>query len=235
MSAFEDLAFSAEDFSGRVRLFPLPNMVLFPHVMQPLHVFESRYRELLEDALKDDQLIAMAVLSPGWEENYEGQPPLYPMACLGRVATHHRLEDGTYNLLLLGLRRVRLIRELSCSCRYRMGEVEVCDDFNPPQHATAQVAMQRQLRKAFLKMLPSLPEAQDQVDQLLGTDVSLAVLTDIISYMLDIDLRDKEALLAQLDVCRRAEMLLQHLTVAATDMSPGAAGQFSFPPQFSVN
>ena len=59
MSTFEDLSFSFEDFSGTVRLFPLPNLVLFPHVMQPLHVFEPRYRELLEDALEDDRLIAL--------------------------------------------------------------------------------------------------------------------------------------------------------------------------------
>ncbi len=108
MSAFDDLSFSFEEFAGRVRLFPLPNLVLFPHVMQPLHVFERRYRELLEDALAGDRLIAMAALAPGWERNYEGRPALYPMACLGRITAHHRLADGTYNVLLLGLRRVKL-------------------------------------------------------------------------------------------------------------------------------
>ena len=83
MSTFEDLSFSFEGFSGRVRLFPLPNLVLFPHVMQPLHIFEPRYRHLLEDALADDRLITMAALKPGWETDYEGRPPLYPVACLG--------------------------------------------------------------------------------------------------------------------------------------------------------
>ena len=83
MSSFDDLSFAPQEFSGKVRLFPLPNLVLFPHVMQPLHIFEPRYRFLLEDALATDRLIAMALLAPGWENDYEGRPPLYPMACLG--------------------------------------------------------------------------------------------------------------------------------------------------------
>jgi len=99
METFENLRFSFENFSGTVRLFPLPNLVLFPHVMQPLHIFEPRYRSLLEDALRSDGLIAMATLAPGWEADYEGRPPLYPTACLGRIATHRQLDDGTYNVL----------------------------------------------------------------------------------------------------------------------------------------
>src|SRR5690348_13006239 len=111
MPSFQDLSSSLEAFAGGVRLFPLPNLVLFPHVMQPLHIFEPRYRSLLEDALSADRLIAMAVLEPGWESDYEGRPPLSSMACLGRVATYRRLPDGTYNLLLLGLQRIKLVRE----------------------------------------------------------------------------------------------------------------------------
>ncbi|MHC4179823.1 MAG: LON peptidase substrate-binding domain-containing protein, partial [Planctomycetota bacterium] len=200
MSSFEDLSFSLEHFSGRVRLFPLPNLVLFPHVMQPLHVFEPRYRNLLEDALDDDRLIAMATLAPGWESDYEGRPPLYPVACLGRITTYHRLDDGTYNVLLLGLRRVRVVRELTPASSFREAEVELCEDYVPPARATVRAALRRKLRNALLETLPSLPEAQEQLDQLLGADVSLGVLTDVISYMLDLDLSDKEALLAQTDV-----------------------------------
>src|ERR1041384_3715325 len=98
----EDFLFSPDTFSGRARLFPLPNLVMFPHVVQPLHIFEPRYREMLEDALASDRLIAMALLAPGWEDDYHGRPALYPTACLGRVTTSHRLEDGRYNLLLEG-------------------------------------------------------------------------------------------------------------------------------------
>src|SRR4030066_12107 len=64
MSAFDDLQFSFEQFSGKARLFPLPNLVLFPHVMQPLHIFEPRYRDMFEDALAGDRLVATVLLAP---------------------------------------------------------------------------------------------------------------------------------------------------------------------------
>ena len=234
MSSFADLSLSLEGFSGRVRLFPLPDLVLFPHVMQPLHIFEPRYRDLLEDALGGDRLIAMATLAPGWESDYEGRPPLYPVACLGRITTHHRLDDGTYNVLLLGLRRVRLVRELAAGS-FRQADVELCEDYSPPRPVTARAGLRRRLREALVEILPALPEAQEQLDQLLGSDVSLAVLTDVMSYLLDLDLCDKEALLAQTDVHRRAELLLEHLSIAEADHHAAQWGEIEFPPLFSAN
>jgi ATP-dependent Lon protease len=235
MSALDDFSFSVEQFSGTARLFPLPNLVLFPHVMQPLHVFEPRYREMLEDALAGDRLIAMAMLAPGWESDYEGRPPIYPMACLGRVAVSNKLEGGSYNLLLVGLRRVRLVRELPPERSFRRAVVEVCEDRYAPEQAPAIASLQRDLRDAFLAVLPDLPQAQDQLDQLLARDISLGTLTDIIGYMLDIGLDDKERLLEEVDVLRRAEMLLSHMSALAADTSPGSRGRIGFPPDFSVN
>jgi Lon protease-like protein len=235
MSGFEDSSLSLKGFSGRVRLFPLPNLVLFPYVMQPLHVFEQRYRDLLEDALNGDRLIAMAVLAPGWESDYEGRPPLYPVACLGRIMTCYRLEDGTYNVLLLGLRRVRLVRELGPTSSFREAEVELCEDHDSLGPAAARADLRRRLREALQEILPSLPEAQEQLDQLLGADLSLGVLTDVVSYLLDLDLREKQALLAQTDVRRRAESLLEHLSVAVAHHHPTSWGETTFPPRFSAN
>ena len=112
ISAFDGYAFLPREFSGTARLFPVPGLVMFPHVMQPLHVFEPRYRAMVEDALAGDRLITMGVLVPGWERDYEGRPPVWPVGCLGRVVISHRLEGGAYNMLLMALRRVRLVREL---------------------------------------------------------------------------------------------------------------------------
>src|SRR5207253_4170439 len=91
------------NFAGVARLFPLPNLVLFPHVVQPLHVFEPRYREMTTDALAGDRLIATALLHPDWEAVYEGHPPIHPVACLGRIVADQRLDDGRFLLLLRGL------------------------------------------------------------------------------------------------------------------------------------
>ena len=235
MGGFEELSFSAENFDGKVRVFPLPNLVLFPHVMQPLHIFEPRYRAMLAEALAGDGLIAMAVLAPGWEADYDGRPPIHRMACLGRVTSSHRLEDGTFNVLLLGLCRIRIVEELPAEKSFREAKVEVCGDHAPPHAAAELAALHRRVREAFLKIAPLLPEAQEQLDQILGGDVPLGVLTDVIGYMLDLAVAEKEALLAECDVQRRAERLLTHLSAAAADLDFHRRGPAGFPLQFSVN
>lgn len=228
--AFDDIEQLPANFSGTVRLFPLPNLVLFPRIMQPLHIFEPRYRAMLEAALADDQLITTALLSPGWEADYEGRPPVYPVGCLGRVLTHHQRDDGTYNLLLLGLHRVRVVEELPPAESYRQARVTLCDDDTAVHAAEQRADLQRQLRQAFLRVVPNLPEAREHIDQILGGDLGLGTLTDLIAYMVDLRVADKYELLAELNVVRRAEALLQHL--AAAECQEAAS---HFPPPFSAN
>ncbi len=234
MSAFDIQTFSFEHFSGRSRLFPLPNLVLFPHVMQPLHIFEQRYREMLEDALATDRLIAITLLAEGWESNYEGRPPIRSMACLGRITTHYRLADGTYNVLLLGLRRVKIVRELEPKRLFREAQLEICEDFYPPQDAPRHSALLRKIREGLLQLLPRLSEVHEQLDQLLENDVSLGMLTDVLGYTLDIDLNEKQALLEEINVYDRAELLLRHLT-ALLGNPIGEKANDKFPPLFSTN
>ncbi len=235
MSAFDDPLFLPEEFLGKVRLFPLPNLVLFPHVMQPLRVFEPRYKDLLEDALAGDGLIAMAALAPGWEKDYEGRPAIYPIACLGRITAHCRLADGTYNVLLLGLRRIRLLSELPTSRRFREAEAELCDDVCPARSSARRKAVRQRLRDAIRHVLPALPDAQEQLDQLLGNDMPLGMLTDVMGYILDIGTAHKLSLLGEVNVLRRAELLLQHLSETAAEAAAIQDAALCFPPEFSMN
>src|SRR5215207_7360049 len=115
----EELVFDETRFSGVARLFPLPDLVMFPHVMQPLHIFEQRYRELLNDALASDGPIAMSALASGWAADYEARPSLLPQVSLGKVATHQRLHDGRYNIMLLGSRRPSILAETPTTTSYR--------------------------------------------------------------------------------------------------------------------
>ena len=89
-------------------IFPLPSVVLFPHVCLPLHIFEPRYREMVGDALRGDRLIGMVLLKAGWESDYEGRPPVYEMGCAGLVSHSERLDDGRYNIVLHGLEKFRV-------------------------------------------------------------------------------------------------------------------------------
>ena len=71
-------------------------MVTFPFSIVPLHVFESRYREMFEDVIAGDQLLAMATLNPGYETDYYSRPAIAPVICIGRITEHRRNENGTY-------------------------------------------------------------------------------------------------------------------------------------------
>src|SRR5579862_5390507 len=97
--------------SDLLPLFPLDNVVLFPNVFLPLHIFEPRYREMVADAVASDRLIGMVLLRPGWEADYEGRPPVYPTGCSGLITHVERLDDGRYNIVLRGLERFRVIEE----------------------------------------------------------------------------------------------------------------------------
>jgi len=226
MSPFENLSFSPEGFSGRVRLFPLPNLVVFPHVMQPLHIFEPRYRAMLEEALADDGLIGMVLLAPGWETDYEGRPPLRAVGCLCRVATYHKTDEGSYNVLVLGLRRIKIEKELPPDKLFRVAEVQLCEDESNNEPSEERTELQRRLLESFKRVLPRIPEAYEQLDERLGSQVPLGMLTDIVAYTLDIDLEFKERLLAETNVNRRAEWLLEHLERMRKAV---------FPPEFSLN
>lgn len=232
----ENVYLLPDDFSGKVRLFPLPNLVLFPHVLQPLHVFEPRYRELTSEALATDQLIAMAVLAPGWEKQYEGRPDILPTACLAKIVSHQRLETGKYNLLLAGLQRIKILREMKSNKPFRQAEVKLIEDDYPLLGESQRPALFRQLIDEFVKkFLPKTTEAREQMEQLLSADIPLGPVTDIIAYTLDLPLEQKEALLREPSVDRRAEMLAEIMDrwEQIRGRIPRRPGDF--PPPFSAN
>jgi Lon protease-like protein len=226
----EPLAFSPDQFSGVARVFPLPNLVMFPHVMQALHVFEPRYRALFEEAIEGDRLVALGVLAKGWEGDYEGRPPLRSTACLCRIATHQRTKEGTYNALVLGVRRIRLVHELPAKKLFRMVESELLDEVEPDADPAAASALQQELLTAFKQSMPQIPHAYEQLDQLLGSQITLGMLADIVSYTVDLGIEDKVRLLAECDVVRRTRLLLDVLA-----RRPAAAATRVFPPDFSIN
>ena len=114
---------------GSVPVFPLPDLVFFPHAALPLHIFEPRYRLMVEDALRGDRIIAMALLKPGWERGYDGSPDLFPLACAGIIEEEVRLPGGRFNIRLRGLARVE-IRSFVQDTPYRVASVTVLEDRN---------------------------------------------------------------------------------------------------------
>jgi ATP-dependent Lon protease len=235
----EDLTFDEARFTGDVRLFPLPDLVMFPHVVQPLHIFEPRYRDMLNEALDGDGLLAMAILAPGWQDNYEGRPALLPHLCVGKVVTHHRLDDGRYNLMLLGMRRGRIVAERPATKSFREAEVVLLDDAYPDAGEPHRAALQQSLALAFQRALPLTDEAQAEgpMKELLTSDVPLGVLTDLVSFALPLNRKLKQELLGEVDVDRRARLLLDAMGKPLVKSTPidAAKTRLDYPPRFSAN
>jgi uncharacterized protein len=229
-----ELEFDAATFCGVARLFPLPNLVLYPHVMQPLHIFEERYREMLEDALAGDRLITMALLEPGWETDYDSRPPIAPYGCLGKVVAHNRLEDGRYNVLLLGVERVRIVEELDPLRSFRQAKVEIIEDRYDFQSKSELKRIQDTLLSAFREHLPCACQQPEQLQEMLSRHLPLGPLTDLAAYALPLDLEVKQKLLAERRVSVRAEIMLQQVAALAGAAGPTPA-KLAFPPRFSDN
>src|SRR5262249_36492242 len=149
------------NFKGIARLFPLPNMVLFPFVIQPVHIFEERYRKMTADALANDRLICMVLLRPGWEAQYSGRPPIHSVACQGRIAADLRHEDGRFNLLLRGLARVKVVQEIDTDSMSRRARLEVLRDM-PAQPPHVQQHLRRALEREAARWMSGHPEMDQQ-------------------------------------------------------------------------
>jgi Lon protease-like protein len=215
-------------FGGIARLFPLPNLVLFPQVVQALHVFETRYRQLTADALSGDKLITLVLLSPGWELEYEGRPAIESYGCLARITHHELLPDGRSNLRIRGLSRLNLLAEQPSHKLYRTASAEVVPDILP-EDIHRLLDLRRKLAEAVLSRFERSGSAYQQLKELFASNMPLGALCDMLAYALPIEIGLKQQLLQEPDVDRRAEALSHSLKL---DESSGGA---EFPPPFSPN
>ncbi|GAC1463912.1 MAG: LON peptidase substrate-binding domain-containing protein [Isosphaeraceae bacterium] len=224
--------FDLRKFSNQCRLFPLPNVVLFPHAILPLHIFEPRYRQLTEDALADDKLVAIAQLQPtlAGAVSSLGSPPVEEIACLGLILRHERLSDGRFNFLLLGRKRVRLVRELPTEKLYRIAEAEILED-----EFTEENLVQNELITLFRQAFVLRHELDPDLDAIFNSTVSLGVLTDIMAHALGLPAAVNQILLSCTHVGRRVDILLGILRRMLEGSPQPFPESMSFPPPFSAN
>jgi Lon protease-like protein len=220
--------FSPGEFSGAARLFPLPDLVLFPLVAQPLHVFEPRYRQLTADALAGDRLITMALLRPGWEPDYDDRPPIHPVVCVGRIMMEERLPDGRYNLLLQGVSRARVAQETATDRLYRVAQVELMEDV-PAGDAAAEAALRAELGERVTPYFNDRPAlGRELLRRLLQGSLPLGALCDVFAFALPLEAEAKQELLGEARVEPRARLLLRQLE----GLTPPRR---TYPPGFSEN
>jgi len=220
---------------GRVcRLFPLPNVVLFPHAVLPLHIFEPRYRQLTEDALTEgDRLITMVQTHEAAPEQAPGVPALETIGCQGRIFQHHRLSDGRYNILLVGLNRVRLTRELSSNKLYRLAEAEIIPDQVGSENETD--PRRNELQDRLRKVVARIHHDNEELRALVDTSLPLGPLTDLIAFSLGFPAELKQGLLDEPRAEHRADVLFNLLGQLLETVPEIGQDRPPFPPRFSLN
>lgn len=138
-----------------IPIFPLPNAVLFPTVFMPLHIFEARYRAMVTDALAGDRIIGMVLLKAGFEADYAGRPPIFPVGCAGVITHSERLPDGRFNIVLKGIEKFRVTGE-DASRPYRLAQIDGLPELVPDAERTGL----RQLRQRLEALLAAAVERE---------------------------------------------------------------------------
>src|SRR5574339_529361 len=188
-----------------IPIFPLPNVVLFPNVFLPLHIFEPRYRQMVSDALAGDRIIGMALLRPGWEGSYEGRPPVYPVGCAGLITHAERLQDGRYNIVLRGLEKFQLIEE-DTSRSYRLARVEGITEMTPGDEREEMRVARRRLES----LLVPQPEGRG-VDPKVPPSMPDEDLVNALAQYLELEPVEKQALLERDGLLARCRSLIELL------------------------
>ena len=186
-----------------VPVFPLPNVVLFPHTYLPLHIFEPRYREMVHDASSRGQCIGMALLKDGWEDHYEQSPPMFEQGTVGRMVSVKKMSDGRYNIVLQGLRRC-VYEEQRVATSYRQAKLTLLPEDNSE---TVDSPLLVHLADAAKEYLLS-QKADDQYQLISSGKMSDRVLVNSLSAGLDFSPDEKQFLLESDTLTQQAGRLV---------------------------
>lgn len=198
------------DFDEPVPLFPLLDTVLLPHAVQPLHIFEPRYRQMVSHALPHGH-IAMATLDRPIE-NAPEMAPLRPVACVGSIAEHAELPDGCYLIQIQGLERVRIRsvlepadgRAYHCAIVEPIGSSAGFEDPMPEVRTT----FRQLLDRPRMARLTGIERMRELVAR---TDIPTIVALEVLGFALVHDTEVKYRLLEESEPLRRAEILVREL------------------------
>jgi Lon protease-like protein len=183
--------------TAKVPVFPLPGVFLFPGTLLPMHVFEPRYRQMIDDLLDQRGWLVISAIQAGHEDEAPESPPFYNVGGLGEIAGHNHLEDGRFLVTLHGIKRVRL-REVESDKPYRMVEYEGIQESQPTGERA--VAMTLALRQA-------INERSDEELEI-PMDAPMAPLADLLLHFLKLPAEEMQAAFAEPDAGRRAHIAL---------------------------
>ncbi|MBZ0115873.1 MAG: LON peptidase substrate-binding domain-containing protein [Sandaracinaceae bacterium] len=216
----EDLTPLAAHELAALPVFPLPRVVFFPGTRLPLHVFEPRYRQMMQDCLEHGpRAMAVALLAPGWEEDYEGRPAIHTIAGAGRIIEHERRPDGRYDLALYGAARVRLEELPPDGLPYRRARATIVADRMP--HADAVQRALTPLVATASAIAGRVRERYPAFDLGISASTPSTLVADRIADRLIADPETRQALLEQADLKVRLALLQDALAELIATLETG--------------
>lgn len=197
------------NFTRPIPLFPLPDCVLLPHATVPLHIFEQRYRTMTHNTLESSGLIAMATFQgSSWKKDYQKNPPIREYVCVGVIIRHECLQDGRYNILLQGLCRARILKEIE-NPPYRVAALE-------PTGISIPMEIDLEDRRNRLEQLLADPlllqlRSVGEIRNLINSEIPTTVMVDLVILATSTTAEERYAMLAQPDPQARADWLETYL------------------------
>jgi ATP-dependent Lon protease len=186
-------------------LFPLPNLVLFPGVVVPLHIFEDRYKLMVNDCIDRDEAFGLVLLRTGAEE--ETEDTIHRVGVTARVTEVDRLDNGRMNIVCEGEARFRILR-FTQQTPFWKGSVQFFEE--APIHQALETFYDRVsdlYRQAgeMSSKLSGLPQTE------LVLPESPTDLSYMVAYVLDIDAEEKQKMLEMTSTAERLQVLIVHL------------------------
>ena len=191
--------------SDIIAVFPLPNLIFFPNTDLPLHIFEPRYCQMINDTIQNKQMIGMFLLRPGWQDDYYGNPPIYPVGCAGELIHVENLPDGKFNISLHGLTRVRAMETVQ-ETPYRRVRVQILEE-----SSHADLIDLNRTKDSLLESLHDLGKFLNDPIPPIADPSDLLHVVHTIATMLPLDPEQKRALLELDDSLQRAVAVQEHL------------------------
>jgi Lon protease-like protein len=201
-----------------IPVFPLPNVVFFPRLPLPLHIFEPRYRAMVRDASRGSRLIGMALLRAGWEGSYDARPSIFETGTVGEIARMEELPDGRFNIVLLGLREYVVQRELA-RASYREAVVR----WRAPEVGALPAGLRDEVSRLVGRYLARRGLAMDQ-EKLAQPSVDDETFVNFLAQHLDVALVEKQALLEATPLIERARRLVDVLEFRLEELAQPGGG-----------
>jgi Lon protease-like protein len=228
------------NFGRPVALFPL-DLVLLPQQPMALHIFEPRYRQMVDNELDGAGQIAICTLDHDRPLDAHGRPAVRPVVCIGQIVTHERLADGRFHIVLHGLCRARIVEELTpeVGTLYRRARAEPFGD-DGAETFSVNEAMER-LRIWVDDALDQGPLARlriaEQVLEYVRNDaIPTPVLLDVVGFTLLTARETRYRMLAEADAETRTRLLGRELArLSETIRAAGDQGSDEWPKGMSWN